>query len=286
MTMDTEYPPDEKTVLLDREGYGPAQRAMTDHPSPPRFEQLADRMIYAACLPGAHRFNVGLNTLVAAAWPLLAEAARLKGRVGRESLGALNERLVSAITQFEHCALHDGVENAEVNTARYVLCAALDEAVVTAQWDSHGDWSKISLLSRFHHETLGGEKFFTLLERLSRDPIKHVAMLELMYLCLAIGFEGKYRVVERGVVQLEAVRDGLYRQIRHVRGDPPPSLPAPALRRRNRRMRLLSTPWLAVCVLACLLAMYTGFAWVLGNERVKALEPYHPLASALARTPL
>ena len=71
-----------------------------------------------------------------------------------------------------------------------------------------------------------------------------------------------------------------------MRGDPPPSLPAPALRRRNRRIRLLSTPWLAVCVLACLLAMYTGFAWVLGNERVKALEPYHPLAPELTLTPL
>ncbi len=286
MTMDSEYPPDEKTILLDREGHAPAQRAMTDHPSPPRFEQLADRMIYAARLPGEHRFNVGLNTLVAAAWAVLTEAALLKGRVGRESLGALNERLVLAITQFEQRALHDGVENAEVNTARYVLCAVLDEAVVTAQWDSHGDWSKISLLSRFHHETLGGEKFFTLLEQLSRDPIKHVAMLELMYLCLAIGFEGKYRVMERGVVQLEALRDGLYRQIRQVRGDSPPSMPAPALCGRNRRLRVLSTPWLAVCVLAGLLALYTGFAWVLGSERVKALEPFHPLAPELARTPL
>lgn len=286
MTMDTDYPPDEKTILLDREGQGLAQRAMTDHPSPPRFEQLADRMIYAAREPAAHSFNVGLNTLVAAAWAVLAEAAQLKGRVGRESLGALNERLVSAITQFEQRALHEGVENAEVNTARYVLCAVLDEAVVTAQWDSHGDWSKISLLSRFHHETLGGEKFFTLLERLSRDPIKHVAMLELMYLCLAIGFEGKYRVVERGVVQLEALRDGLYRQIRHVRGEPAPPMPAPALRRRNRRLRRLSTPWLVGCVLACLLAMYTGFAWVLGNERVTALASFQLMAPALTRTPL
>ncbi|MGU9857524.1 type IVB secretion system protein IcmH/DotU [Pseudomonas sp. LF245] len=286
MTMDTEYPADEKTILLDRDGHAPAQRAITDHPSPPRFEQLADRMIYAARLPGAHRFNVGLNPLVAAAWAVLAEVAQLKGRVGRESLGALNERLVSAITQFELRALHDGVESAEVDTAGYVLCAVLDETVVTAHWDSHGDWSKISLLSRFHHETFGGEKFFTLLERLSRDPIKHVAMLELMYLCLALGFEGKYRVVERGVVQLDAVRDGLYRQIRHVRGDPPPSPPTLALRRRNRRLRVLSTPWLAACVLACLLALYAGFAWVLGNERVQALEPFHPMAPELTRTPL
>jgi len=45
MMMDSEYPQDEKTVLLDREGRGPAQGAVTDFPSPPRFEQLEDRMI-------------------------------------------------------------------------------------------------------------------------------------------------------------------------------------------------------------------------------------------------
>ena len=286
MNLDTEYPPDEKTILLDREGRGPSQGAMTDYPSPPRFEQLEDRMIYAARLQGAQSFNMGVNALVAAAWELLSEAAQLKGRVGRDSLGALNERLSSAVTQFETRALHDGVEDTQVISARYVLCAVLDEAVVTAQWDSHSDWSKMSLLSRFHNETLGGEKFFQLLERLSRDPLKHVAMLELMYLCLSIGFEGKYRVVERGVAQLDAVRDALYRQIRHVRADPPPSVKSAPVRRRNRRWRLLSTQWLAVCVLACLLAMYAGFAWVLGNERVAALQPFHPLAPDLTRTPL
>ena len=42
----------------------------------------------------------------------------------------------------------------------------------------------------------------------------------------------------------------------------------------------------AALTLACLLALYTGFAWVLGNERVRALEPFHPMASALTRTPL
>ena len=71
MTMDSDYPQDEKTVLLDREGLGPARGAMTDCPSPPRFEQLEDRMIYSAHLQGAARFNLGSNILLTAAWELL-----------------------------------------------------------------------------------------------------------------------------------------------------------------------------------------------------------------------
>lgn len=276
--MDNTYPADEKTILLDRDGRGPAQAALTDYPSPPRFEQLEDRMIYAARLHGAQTFDLGPNPLVAGAWELLVEAAQLKGRVGRESLGALNERLSTAVSGFERHAQHHGVESAQVEAACYVLCCVIDESVLTAQWDSRGEWSKMSLLSRFHHETFGGEKFFQMLERLSRDPIKNVALLELMYLCLSIGFEGKYRVMERGVLQLEAVRDGLYRQIRHVRGDPLPMHAPEPVHWRNRRLRMLSIPWLGVGLVASLLAVYLGFAWVLGNERVAALQPFHSAA--------
>ena len=56
MTMDSEYPQDEKTVLLDREGLGSAHAAVTDFPSPPRFEQLEDRMIYCAQMQGIRHF--------------------------------------------------------------------------------------------------------------------------------------------------------------------------------------------------------------------------------------
>jgi type VI secretion system protein ImpK len=287
MTMNSEYAQDEKTVLLDREGFGPAQGAVTDFPLPPRFEQLEDRMIYTARLQGSQTFNMGPNPLIAAAWELLAQVVLLKTSSGRENLQTLNDRLSSGISTFEAHALHRGVEAGQVMSARYVLCSVIDEAVVTTAWGSRSDWSRTSLLSRFHNETFGGEKFFLLLERLSRDPVKHVAMLELMYLCLSMGFEGKYRVMERGGAQLEAVSDALYRQIRHVRGDrlsvtaPPGTGP-----KRHARIGSLSGPWVLVAVLACVLAMYLGFAWVLGNERMTLMQPFQPLASDQAQTPL
>ncbi|WP_338480589.1 type IVB secretion system protein IcmH/DotU [Pseudomonas trivialis] len=288
MNRDSDYPQDEKTVLLDRDGPGPVQGPLTDFPSPPRFEQLEDRMIYAAQAQGLQMFNAGLNPLVSAAWELLSQPHRLSASVGRESLHTLNERLSAGITQFETRALHEGADHAAVMSARYVICSVLDEAVVTTSWGTAGDWSKMSLLSRFHNETFGGEKVFQLLERLSRDPLKHLALLELLYLCLSLGFEGKYRVMERGVVQLEAVRDGLYRQIRQVRGDPPPVLALPSAMEpvRRKRLLLISAPWAAAVCLLCLLAMYSGFAWVLATERTKVLQPFQFSAPDLTRTPL
>lgn len=287
MTMDSEYTQDEKTVLLDRDVGGRAQGAVTDFPSPPRFEQLEDRMIYTARLQGAQTFNMGPNTLVASAWDLLSQVAELKDSAGRENLQIVNDRFSSGITAFETHALYQGVEAGQVMSARYVLCSVIDEAVVTTAWGSRSDGSRTSLLSRFHNETFGGEKFFQLLERLSRDPVKHVSLLELMYVCLSLGFEGKYRVMERGEAQLDGVRDALYRQIRHVRGDRHSRAAPPGTgRAMQARMHMLSATWVVTLGLACLLTMYSGFAWVLSNERRAVLQPFQPLASDQAQTSL
>ncbi|NNA67831.1 type IVB secretion system protein IcmH/DotU [Pseudomonas gessardii] len=287
MTMDKAYPQDDKTVLLDRHGFGPAQGAMTDFETPPRFEQLEDRMTYAAHLQGAQPFRLGLNPLVTAAWDLLSEVVRLKGGSAREGLHSLNDRLSSGITLFEQRAHHDAIPDSQIMAARYVLCSVIDEAVGTTAWGRQSDWSQMSLLSSFHNETFGGEKFFELLERLSRDPFKHLAMLELMYLCLALGFEGKYRVMERGLLQLEGIRDALYRQIIHVRGDAPPATDPrpPSSRKPGPALRIVPATWVWVFVGVGLGMMYAGFAWVLGEQRESVLQPYLQTTPDITRTP-
>lgn len=278
-TKEMEYGQDDKTVILNRKGEAPAQSPLTDFAAAPKFEQLEERMIYAARLRPAETFNISLNPLVAAAAPLLSEVVRLKHSQGTEDLRALNATLSSAIKLFEHHALHDGAESSQVMAARYVLCTVVDEAVVTTPGGDESTWSQMSLLSSFHNETFGGEKFFQLLERLSRNPVKHLPMLELMYLCLSLGFEGKYRVQPRGMLELEAVRDSLYRQIRQLRGDIPREVSPHWQGLKDTRRRLVRiVPWwlVALFTLVCLGVMYAGFAWVLDQQRDTVLQPYQP----------
>jgi len=280
MIKEMDYGQDDRTVIVNRAGEAPAQSPLTDFDTPPRFEQLEERMIYAARLRPAETFNISLNPLVAAASPLLSEVVRFKHSLESEDLQALHGQLSSAIKLFEHRALHDGAESSQVMAARYVLCTVLDEAVVTTPWGNESEWSQMSLLSSFHNETFGGEKFFQLLERLSRNPVKHLPMLELMYLCLSLGFEGKYRVLPRGMLELEAVRDSLYRQIRQMRGALPRE-PAPHWEglKDTRRRLVRIVPWwmVALFTLACLGVIYGGFAWVLGEQREAVLQPYRVL---------
>ncbi|ROL86680.1 type IVB secretion system protein IcmH/DotU [Pseudomonas protegens] len=280
MIKDLEHPQDDKTVLLDRLGHGPARNPLTDFADPPRFEQLEERMIYAARLGPAQSFSVSLNPLVAAASDLLSEVVRLKHSQDAEDLHALNTHLSAGLRQFDARAQQDGAQSSEVMAARYVLCTVVDEAVVSTSWGNESQWSQMSLLSSFHNETFGGEKFFQLLDRLSKNPVKHLPMLELMYLCLSLGFEGKYRVIPRGVLELEGIRDALYRQIRQLRGDVPRELSPhwEGLGDQRRSLVRIVPGWMvALFTVVCLLVMYSGFAWVLGQQRESLLQTYQPL---------
>lgn len=237
--------------------------------------------IRRACLPAAASASASTHW-----WPppakLLSEVVRLKHSETAEDLANLKERLSGCIRAFEartHC---EGVENSQVTVARYLLCTVVDEAVVTTPWGNESQWSQMSLLSAFHNETFGGEKFFALLDRMSKNPVKHLPMLELMYLCLSLGFEGKYRVIDRGMSELEGIRDALFRQIRQLRGDVPREL-SPRWegldQLRNSPVRIV--PWWSVALftLVCLVVMYSGFAWVLGNSARPSCNPSRRLSS-------
>ncbi|MCJ8205742.1 type IVB secretion system protein IcmH/DotU [Pseudomonas sp. RGM2987] len=282
--MDQENPQDETTVLLDHHGQRPVSGPLTDGGAPPRMEQLQERMIYAAHVPRSPIFNISLNPLVAAASGLLSQVIQLKRGGEREDLHTLKQELSGGLEQFEARAVQKGVESSQLIAARYVLCTVIDEAVVTTSWGLGSGWSQMSMLSTFHSETFGGEKVFQLLERLSKNPIKHLAMLELLYLCLALGFEGKYRVQTRGMLELEGLRDALYRLIRQVRGTPPELSPRGEDREVAPRKPARIVPAWAVAAFTavCLGMMYSSFAWVLGEQRTTVLRPYQSLEPATA----
>jgi type VI secretion system protein ImpK len=150
---------------------------------------------------------------------LLSVVSQLQNTVSHHDIVALRENVIREIKNFEDAAYQWGIGPETVVTARYLLCTLVDETVLGTPWGSQSQWGEQTLLSIFHQETWGGEKFFRILEHLRQEPAVHIGLLELIYLCLALGFQGKYRVEERGQSRLEGVQDNLYRSIRNIRGD-------------------------------------------------------------------
>ena len=160
----------------------------------------------------------GANPLAKAANPLLNLMPQIRVLPHHPDPQQLRQYLVEQIQLFERRARQAQLTPETVVAARYALCTALDETASRTPWGG-GVWSRHSLLVTFHNETWGGEKFFQLLARLVQEPKQHLDLIELMAVCLALGFEGRFGVVDNGRSQLDALRRRLAEIIAAARGE-------------------------------------------------------------------
>ena len=166
----------------------------------------------------------GLNPLVSLANKLLLLVPQLRATRHVDDPATLRNSLAQGIRDFATAAAAAGIGPERVMAARYVLCTMLDEAAADTPWGGSGVWAQHSLLAIFHNETWGGEKVFQLMARLAEKPDANRDLLELIYCALVLGFEGRYRVIDNGRAQLEAVRDKLAGIVRQQRGEYAPAL--------------------------------------------------------------
>jgi type VI secretion system protein ImpK len=191
--------------------------------------------------------GVGLNPLLRAASPLLLLAGQLRSAISAMDVAGLRQHALDETRRFEERARGAGVTHEIVLTARYVLCATLDEAVLSTPWGSQSEWAQHPLLATLHREAWGGEKFFEVLDRISRDPGRHIDLMELQYVCMALGFAGKYQLQDRGHEKLADVQQDLHRKIRDHRGAPDSDLSLRWRGLEDRRNPLIRyVPWWVV----------------------------------------
>ncbi len=165
-----------------------------------------------------------LNPLEHAASGILALITQLNNSRHHPDVNALRNKVTGEIKHFQTTAIAADIDQETVFTARYVLCTVLDEAVLNTPWGSNSTWSQQSLLSTFHKEVSGGERFFQLLKKFGQNTSRYIDILELMYLCLALGFQGRYRIVSGSKDKLAQVREWLYQLIRKQRSNDDPDL--------------------------------------------------------------
>jgi type VI secretion system protein ImpK len=206
----------DRTVLVPAPG---GRRAAADAARP-----AASPAPGAGAPAPAQLHGAALNPLVRAANPLLDLVTPLRHMVSHPDVEALRLQLVQAIKTFEAGAKEARVEHESIAAARYALCTLLDETISSTPWGGGGVWASRSLLVAFHNEAFGGEKFFLILQKLGQDARANLFTLELMYLCLALGLEGRYRVIEGGRSQLEVLRERLQQLIAQHRAPLEPEL--------------------------------------------------------------
>lgn len=251
----------------------PGGRSQTQVPRPgdatqqryPRADQAPRQPQHAPRVDvGSVQFRTqyGLNPIVNAASMLIAVYAKTRQTVSHPNIGGLYQQLVGAIRAFELALKEKNIGPEAVLAARYVVCTALDEVVLSTPWGAESPWGQRTLLSTFHQETHGGEKFFLLLDKMKERPAEHLDVLELMYVFLSLGYEGRYHLSPRGRDAVEKIRDELFHIIRTYRGDYERALSSQwqGLGRMRNTLAQYVPMWVVASVLAGVLVLtYSGF---------------------------
>lgn len=211
----------------------------------------------------------GLNPMENAAAHLFGLVIQLRATSAVPNVQELRNRINQQLQHFESELLQKSYERKIVKPAHYCICALIDEVVLSTPWGGQGDWRTNSLLVSFHQDTWGGEAFFTILERASQNPAGNRDLLEFLYICLALGFEGKYAPLPNGQAQLARVREELYQVIRANRPEFERELSPqwrPIKAQGSALARYIPLWALAAVCAGLLVLVYLGFLWTLSRN--------------------
>jgi len=103
-----------------------------------------------------------------------------------EQVKADIERLVS---QADTCLQEKGIPKEENDHVRFAIFAWIDEVILSSSWNEKGKWQGQQLQLTYYQTADAGELFFERLNMLGPHQ-NHVR--EVYYLCLAMGFTGRY----------------------------------------------------------------------------------------------
>ena len=195
----------------------------------------------------------------------------------------LRQSVVAEVREFENRALQAGIPAQTVKVARYALCATLDDVVLNTPWGGQSSWGLQSMVGTFHRETVGGDRFYDLLARLEKEPGQNIDMLEFLYMCMSLGFEGRLRVEQNGAEKHLKIRAALARIIRAQRGPSERDLSPhwKGIQKPFRPRSFWRMVWIAVALTASLLAVeFVGLSWALSTSSARVIGQLSEIESS------
>ncbi len=253
----------------------PAQTSAPLEPPPTRGRTISDAPIA----------SVGPNPLIAAGARLIALANALRAETHYDNVGRLRQEVIEELKNFQIEARENGAPDEEVRYGHYALCALLDEVILSTPWGAKSAWARQTLVATFHNEVVSGDRMFEIAESLEARPSRAPHLLELIYLCLSFGFEGRMRLDRQGASRLFQMRERIYSAIRNRRGAFERGL-SPQWRGEDAAYQPLARQiplWVYGGALALLaLLIYAGFLFALSAGESHAVKP---LAQVYAGAP-
>lgn len=134
----------------------------------------------------------------------------------------LRRRVKGLLDDAEREALRTGVTPDNIQAAKFAVVAFIDETIISSSWPQKDRWVSKPLQLELYNQYDAGEAFFTRLDELRERPKSNAEALEVYYLCMTLGFKGKYQLHEQE--RLREIIEGTYEDLQRVPGMKPKEL--------------------------------------------------------------
>ena len=184
----------------------------------------------------------------------------------------------SYLAEFERNAKKLHATPEEIYAAKYAFCAAVDEFVLrTPEFAVRTEWERRPLQLVLFGDQLAGENFFEMLEKERSQGASRVQVLEVFYMCLLLGFQGKY-IIE-GQEKLNYLTARLGDEIANMKGKRAAFAPHWPLPDQISHSIRRDTPEWVVAAVFSLIALigFIGLSTHLKHETQGMLSSYQEL---------
>lgn len=135
-----------------------------------------------------------------------------------EDLGepaALRKLIGYFLGLFEKNCKAIGISDESIQESKYALVGLIDETVLSIPGSCRDYWFSRPLQLDLFGDNVAGEEFFNKLQKLLLQTENKKDVLEIYYLCLSLGFEGKYKLYN--AEERLGIIDDLGRKLRRTR---------------------------------------------------------------------
>ena len=157
------------------------------------------------------------NPIIVAAAPLLMLLGHLRLMAVERQAEPLAEHVAELIEEFDRKIAKTDVSEEDARIAKFVLCETADDIIANLPGSNHDFWAQHGMLSQFFQLKPTGAGFFQALNTVLAAPETHCDLIELMHVCLSLGFEGQYRGSAREDRGLERVRRDVHETLAYFR---------------------------------------------------------------------
>lgn len=138
-------------------------------------------------------FDYSDNELYNLSIPLLSILLTLERLPKPDNLSVFKSLLKQHIVDLSEQGKKLQYPSAVIDKLCCLHCIVLDEFIIHSNWGISAGWENNTLLSELFNLQSGGDLFFTITEKAMRQPAKMIDLLAVIYICLQIGFKGRYR---------------------------------------------------------------------------------------------